>query len=515
MTGIDRTSHKSLTIKRDRWVKPRSRCTRWVDGIGSGVIYGVHAIDLKNVARGIVERVFCVQGKGGLTPPPRPVEGCIDKLQNVRAMLLQNLLPTTVVPRGVYHLLYRGRRQVLYKRAGESLVQRPLHSGDAVVSTFVKAEKVNFTAKPDPAPRVIQPRSPRYNFEVGRYLKLFEKEVLRGFIRTFSYPVVLKGFNASDVAKHMRANWDHFKDPVAVGLDASRFDQHVSYEMLEFEHSIYNAVFKSPELARLLRMQLVNRGVARVGEWRVDYTVRGCRMSGDMNTGMGNCLLMSLMVLGYFEQEHPRGVDAVRLSNNGDDCVVFIAREDLPFMAGISVWFKGLGFTLTEEEPVDVFERVVFCQTQPVLTSTGWRMVRDPRTAPSKDAMSVYGWDTEADFTQWCHDIGQCGLQLCRGVPFWEQHYRELLKYGVDSKRGQRLVEETGMWHNAKGVVGGEVTPEARASFWRAFGMLPSLQIALERRQLQLATDPKSGLIKPTINNYSSNALSIWANATR
>jgi hypothetical protein len=431
----------------------------------------------------------------------------------MRRLLLENLTPTTVVARGEYHMLYNGRKQEIYKKAGESLVLRPVHPGDAICSTFVKAEKVNFSAKPDPAPRVIQPRSPRYNLEVGRYLKLFEKEILRGFRRAFGYNVVVKGLNASEVATCLRSNWDQFETPVAIGLDASRFDQHVSADMLRFEHSIYNEVFKCPNLARLLEWQIDNRGIARVGEHRVDYRVHGCRMSGDINTGMGNCMLMSLMVLSYLDQ-HMAGRPH-RLANNGDDCVIFIEARDLDRLKNIPDWFRELGFTIVTEAPVYEFEHVVFCQTQPVLTSTGWRMVRDPRTAPSKDATSLQAWETEEDVRVWCHAIGSCGLELTRGVPFWEAHYRSLLQYGVKGKRRSGGVEETGMYMLSKGVVGGEVTAESRASFYKAFGMLPAFQIALESRSLQLTVDPKHGMIAPTITTDCNNDLARWSLATR
>ena len=76
--------------------------------------------------------------------------------------------------------MYVGRKRGIYERAYTSLMVRAIGVRDAWVNTFVKAEKVNFDKKTDPAPRVIQPRSPRYNLEVGRYLKLYEKELFRG-----------------------------------------------------------------------------------------------------------------------------------------------------------------------------------------------------------------------------------------------------------------------------------------------------------------------------------------------
>jgi hypothetical protein len=74
-----------------------------------------------------------------------------------------------------------------------------------------------------------------------------------------------------------------------VGLDASRFDQHVSHAALKWEHSVYNSWFKDKEFARAISMQLINEGTGYTDEGKIKVEVEGCRMSGDMNTSAGNC----------------------------------------------------------------------------------------------------------------------------------------------------------------------------------------------------------------------------------
>lgn len=184
------------------------------------------------------------------------------------------------------------------------------------------------------------------------------------------------------------------------------------------------------------------------------------------------------MVIGYCEYKRIK----FRLANNGDDCVVFLEERDLPKLRGIDSWMLSFGFTLTREDPVFELEKVVFCQAQPVFTSTGWRMVRDPRTAMSKDCVSLVGWDTRDDIRAWAAAIASCGLSLTRGVPVWEAWYRQLERFGAGADRVgvQERVNECGMYYMSRGVTGGEVSAEARVSFWRAFGLLPDLQIALE-----------------------------------
>lgn len=488
---------------------------RYLAGFGTGVRYGVHTNTLKNLARGVVERVFYVSRGEGLARAPQPLPGVFTRLAGVRQRLLRATRSTPIVPREEYSGLYVGRKRGIYERAYESLMVRAVCVRDAWVNTFVKAEKVNFQKKGDPAPRVIQPRSPRYNLEVGRYLKLFEKELCAGFCRVWGYPVVLKGLNAHEVGGWLAAHWGEFRRPVGVGLDASRFDQHVSLDALRFEHSVYNSVFRSPELARLLRHQLRNHGIARVEGKRVDYDVDGRRMSGDINTGMGNCLLMASMVIAYCEHV---GIK-FRLANNGDDCVVFCEADDLPRLDGIDRWMLDFGFTLTREEPVFVLEQVEFCQARPVCCSTGWRMVRDPRTAMSKDCVSLLGWDSATAFATWAAAIGGCGLSLTCGVPVWEAWYRRLVRIGgVAATGAAEVVWDSGLGYMARGVPAGSVDAVARVSFYRAFGILPDLQEALEAEySLPVSIANPCPMTYPHVSalDQSENPLATWLSVSQ
>jgi hypothetical protein len=276
---------------------------------------------------------------------------------------------------------------VRYLRAIESLQLEPLHPGDASITAFVKAEKVNFTDKVDPAPRLIQPRGPRYNVMVGVYIKNIEHTLYRGIDRLFGEPTVAKGMNASTRGRRLWEKWSTFTRPVAVLLDASRFDQSVSPAALRWEHSIYLWMYNNdPDLARYLSWQVVNRGKARTHDGTLRYSVNGCRMSGDMNTACGNVLLMCMMMWSFFDA---LGVRA-SLFNDGDDCVVIVEERDAARVReGVAGFFEPLGFRMTDEGQVEVFEQICFCQSNPIWDGTGYRMVRHPRTSLSKDLVST------------------------------------------------------------------------------------------------------------------------------
>lgn len=512
VTDVEVESVPDLRVREDRCrvVRLRERCARYLAGFGTGVSYGVHADNLKNMTRGIVERVLYVRRGGRLARPPQPKVGVFGRLGHIRERLLRKTPSTPVVDRDDFPLLYNGRKRVTYQNAVDSLKTRGLTVQDSYVDTFLKAEKINFTAKVDPAPRVIQPRNPRYNVEVGRYLKCFEKSLFEGFRRVFGYSVVVKGMNAEKQGALFAAHWARYHRPVAFGIDATRFDQHTSKAALEWEHSVYNGAFRSAELARLLKWQLVNRGIARTEQYRLDYTVEGCRMSGDMNTGMGNCLIMSSIMLSYIED---RGIDA-RLVNNGDDCVVVCESSDLDRFSGLSQWALDFGYQLVREEPVYDLEGIEFCQTRPIYTASGWRMVRDPRVAMSKDCVSLQGWDTEDAMLRWLGSVGACGLSLTRGVPVWEAWYGRLARLGrVDGTGLSERVWDCGMGYLAKDVTPCEIVDEARLSFYRAFGITPDEQVSFEEDYSQPATlAPWQPMTPSHVSAYdrSENPLATW-----
>lgn len=460
--------------------------TVWkVGGIGTSIDYGVHNANFENVRRGIYERVlYRVAGINVHTPAVATAGVFEERMSSFRGKLVRTLPTFRPVTRDQFVEMYRGRRKAVYQRAAMSLSARPLNLSDSFLSTFVKCEKINFSAKEDPAPRVIQPRSPRYNVEVGRYLKQMESKICDGIAEIWGGATVMKGMNAEEVGGCMKEMWEAIDDVVAVDLDASRFDQHVSAQALEWEHSVYEALVDRhdrPKLGRLLAWQRRNRGYARTAEGCIVYEVLGRRMSGDMNTGMGNCLLMSAMMHAYCESI---GITA-RLANNGDDCVVFLSRKDLErFRNGVTQYFLELGFVMEVGEVAEQLEKVKFCQTQPVYDGERWVMVRDPRVSIDKDLVSVLDLGTKNAAAKWAYAVGECGLALTGGFPI-QEFYRCLLRSGKQGNVADHPWMDGGFMRmrqgrNTMSRVNALVRPETRASYWRAFGILPDMQEAME-----------------------------------
>jgi hypothetical protein len=150
----------------------------------------------------------------------------------------------------------------VYEDAFASLQKDPLTQFDAALHSFVKYEKQDLRK----APRVINPRSPRYNLTLGKYIKFLEKRVYKAINRAYgahTSHTVIKGLNVMESGAVVAAKWARFRTPVAVGLDAKKFDMHTSIPALRYEHSVYTGIFpQSRELAQLLRWQEKNKGNA-------------------------------------------------------------------------------------------------------------------------------------------------------------------------------------------------------------------------------------------------------------
>lgn len=449
--------------------------------------------------RAITERVFNVQRGGQLVPTPKPkrgwwaanMDGYVDAVRS-RVVSHANR-DGDLGPMTVEEFLRQCPKSKLkiYDAAAKTFQIRGWIKKDAWLKLFVKFEKINFSKKNDPAPRLISPRSPVYNLALGRYTRAIEERVFEALADIWGYgegeAVVMKGLTVEGTAEQLRKKWDRYSDPVAVGLDASRFDQHVSEDALIYEHSVYKAIFRDRELDKLLDAQLRNYGFAYHGGYKIEMRTRGVRASGDMNTGLGNCLIMCTLV---HRMAFEFGIKC-DLINNGDDCVIILERADLwklfadgAIRPDIEAWFLDAGFEMEFEQPVDVFEQIVFCQMQPVWNGTTWVMVRQPEAALCKDTICL-GCGSLAEYGMWARSIGVGGLALYGDMPVYRSFYQCFNRMGEGYKPSRSLLtRDSGFYRlcvrgrNHKGVV----TPEARISFYRAFGITPALQLVLEEK---------------------------------
>lgn len=497
---------------------------RWSDHA-----YVVHNNSLINILRALVERVYFVESpRLGLVLPPYPRRAVFSNhMRNFKNSLIANLEPVRRMCLRTFVRTSPIHKRKVYEQAMKTYLATGLTEHDARVTSFIKAEKVS-TAKSDPAPRIIQPRGVKFNLVYGCFIRPAEKEIYRAIDAVFGRPTVVCGQNAEQQATMLRQAWDVIADPIAISYDLSRMDQHVSDVALRWEHSIYRHMYKNDHdydtLDWCLNNTVDNKGVAYTTDafgvpHKVSYRKRGSRMSGDMNTSLGNKLLMCGMLHSYFTGHlgFVVGVDYA-IVDNGDDCVVILSRRaynrmqvmttQRPYLflaygpnanegdnghwrnpilveaAGvapvpathrnISVFFNELGFTLKEEGMVFDFEKIEFCQTQPCFIDGRWIMVRGLK-ALSKDCYCLKQFK---QFEQWLSQVSSAGKTCYGSVPIFSAFYNCMTdKLSTDFS----LMEQSGLYYLARDMKStGVVTDENRISFYNTFGVTPGEQVLIE-----------------------------------
>lgn len=391
---------------------------------------------------------------------------------------------------------YLGRRRHIYERAAEEYNTRGVSRLDSFVHAFVKAEKcvvAPYTfpypwplhSRKGPAPRAIQPRKPIYNVGVGRYIHHMEWPLYKAIEYTFGYPVVSKGLSVDQTAKLIHSSWTMFKRPGAMVLDASRFDQHVSAALLQWEHSIYLSHCGFPdELSQYFEWQRDNKGRFFSKDGTVKYRVDGSRMTGDMNTAMGNCLIMCAMIFSFLEDTGfgPGVTNKIRFINNGDDCVLIGEIKDLQRLSPlVAPWFGNMGFIMKIDPIVDTLEKVQFCHMHPVFDGIRWRMVRIVPDSFDKDSFLIKPIESDSMARRYIRAIGDAGLSLTGGLPVLQAYYEMFRRVGDVKPLTDPSMESGFYWLAKKSkYVKTHISDDARVSFCFAFGLPPDLQVQLE-----------------------------------
>jgi hypothetical protein len=381
---------------------------------------------------------------------------------------------------------YSGRLGLRYEEAERSLrVDGALRKEDWYLRPFLKAEKFQGVIKRT-KPRLIYPRSPRYNLMLASRLKPFEHWVwsrltARWVCRGGVGRVCAKGLNPVERANLIARKMANMVDCTVMEVDGKAFEAHVGPDQLALEHAVYAAAFPGDRgLQRLLSKQKVLEGTLSCG---ARFSRPGARASGDYNTGLGNSLVMIAVVTGVLRTY---GIPFDVLAD-GDNALLFLRAQDLGrVVANLHGDVKSeCGQELTLERPTTVLEEVRFGRSAPVFFGGKYRMVRDWRAILS-GALSSHRWLREPRFVpEWVRGVAACELSLARGLPI-VQAWALSLQAVWGGPEGVREHPHTdlvfkGAWF-ARSEESLEVSTEARLSFERAFGTSPEEQLAIEKR---------------------------------
>jgi len=371
---------------------------------------------------------------------------------------------------------YKGRWLRKYRKADIELRERRLEERDFRNKCFVKDDKE--TNDPEKPPRLIQFMEATGSLEMGRFTHPME-ERLYEMRDKFNTRIFGKGCNLHELADDFRLKVSFFYDPVYVLLDASRFDAHVSEAMLKNVVNFYVSTLNNSRdvsfVRYLWRHTYKPIGMAKVG---LTYKTKGTRMSGHMDTGLGNSLITYGMLESYVTEHQ---IEKYSMSVNGDDSVLIIERQDLPKFIDVQDYFRDFGFNM-KVEYTDEFSKMDYCQTRPVKTDYGWVMARSPeriltrsgwatkRFAKNKVNDYLFSLGTGEKAINFGLPIGYAlGEALVRGSP-----HGKLL--AMDRKRYISYTKQRYFQSDLKP----SISHATRLSYQAAWGMDPSEQIRIE-----------------------------------
>jgi hypothetical protein len=453
---------------------------------GSNVRYNVPNNDIGSVEHAIVERVFCVKKDGVYQRPPANVADNtrLDKFTSELTNHLGSLSPCSS---NEFCERYGGNKRKMYDAAALSLQERPLEWEDSKINAFTKAEYL----KPGGCPRIIQPRKPRYNLSLGRYLSPNEHRILEGVNHVFrerfsaTHSSVAKGQNLKERGKTIASMWARYDDPVSIGLDAARYDQHINELLQMKEHGIYTTLFSGSEISSIplktmLKWQRRNSCKWTGAEGKIKYKTKGCRMSGDMNTSLGNILIMTMLWYTYLDENKYNA----SIFNDGDDtCVICERKTANKIIKNVEDYFREFGITMVVEGISNTLEEIVFCQCSPVFDGNQYYLCPSPHKRCFSDLVTMKDMKSPKLFNLQLGAIAACGLASNGNTPILNSMYKQIgsgVELYIPDKHHhmyrfrQELIDgltpifETPTWSH-------------RISFYFAFGITPNDQILIEK----------------------------------
>jgi hypothetical protein len=324
--------------------------------------------------------------------------------------------------------------------------------------------------------------------EIGKYIKPIEKPIYKALgqlKRCFRGEVVSKGLNSQETAQLIAYKKSFITDCIILSWDMRKFDAHVRKYCLEYENSIFKQFFVGNDkefLAKLLRWCIKNKCRAYFKDGVVKYTVDGGRMSGDMQTSLGACLIMVSLMIAFMEDA---GVDLYDLLDNGDDILTFIQRKDLNKILNMQPiqWFERCGFRVKLESPLSWIEDIEFCHSHPIEYTKGkYIMVRNFPDSVIKDLTCLTSVFNKDQLLSWFTGIGKCGLSITMKVPILKSFYKFLLRVGSGKTSKINFFAHSGFLERSKDVLFEDdiIEDVARISFFKAFGIAPHEQIYYE-----------------------------------
>jgi hypothetical protein len=227
-------------------------------------------------------------------------------------------------------------------------------------------------------------------------------------------------------------------------------------------------------------------------------------MSGDINTSLGNKLIMCAMVWSYLDECEI----SASLVNNGDDCVLICeSTMSDKIESTLYDYFIKKGYNMTMEKPVYCMEKIEFCRSQPVAVGNSYHMVRGISSL-SRDAVTLLDVRSETAFKEMMCAVGYCGMVVNNSIPVHSRLHKRMYELG-GSKLTNNSLEKFNDYNNLERMgkrveVNGTISDLTRLSYYRAFGIDPHRQLLLENFYDQATVCARTDVVKELPLLYAS-----------
>nr|QTJ63721.1 RNA-dependent RNA polymerase [Dipluran tombus-related virus] len=355
-----------------------------------------------------------------------------------------------------------GKRAIL-RRSRERYERGDDMHAFSSVNVFLKREKLLEHGK---AARLVSSRNDTLKCLLGPYIAAMEKVV-------YQSKWCCKGCNSYTKAQKFAELYGSFSDPVTIEADYSKFDAHVSEFFLKhIEHAFYTRMCRDPFLREMLRYQLTNFCRTKNGG---RYIVRGTRMSGDVNTSLGNGIINYILWRTLF---HRAGIRA-RILVDGDDSICVVERSDLAAALQAMETVGEYGFDIKYNVRLDRRD-VSFCSGMFIRTNAGLRYIRAPCNLLRKAPYSVgtFTWlqaRRRARLVSYCEYLCHDNIPVLGALAmFW----RRAAGSGALDQTDQRYLYRIEVESSAQRSQ--TIGAESRDDFYHITGLSPRRQRWLE-----------------------------------
>lgn len=477
--------HPCLKVQQWENVSSKTRKTYLYSGISPVADVKCYNNTILGMERALKERLYYIPdvNEGWILKPTHALGVVKEKMKLFLTAMKPLAAYTHPWTREAFANSYTGQKQNRYLKAAYHLNNDGLLPKDCDLKFFMKFECF---LKEDPSPRGINPPDDKYLVEFGRYIKPVEKLIYNDVKSLFGYEVIVKGLNQTARGELIWTSWKQFDDPVAIMMDASKFEQSVSAECIDFESELYGAYYPGDKLFKyMMRKQRKYKGKARCQDGKLSFTIEGVRASGMNNTALGNCVISAGFlwdVQGKLASKDK--TFEMRGHVDGDDVVVIMSRRHADmFTSFAKPYYAEACFRMKMEATVDVIEHIDFCQSRPVFDGERYVMIRNMKTSLAKDAVSKKPLDNKKIFRKWSAAVGMGGISCTGGIPVHQAFYSCILRAAEGARPLENDPVQRSMRHKTRGMTRTfkEISPVTRCSYWKAFGIEPDAQIAIEK----------------------------------